>query len=336
MTGKTWIFYLDDTLMPNHHDYSYAQLDFLEWIEEKLHSVKDLRSQAQIKFTKWIIDNIGHKAPDAQSILDLQVRMEGMARRRMNSEKGVLSSSFLCTYNSICKTIGITADQESYKELIEMGEIIGYVHSNWDAHSILTKQVEIDSAGAEAMGFGKERFPTSIGKTYSVVFRDIGLKVSDENLQQAYDIGMSVFDKKRYEQNGLLSGAEETLDFLISKGDRLVLITKGDLEIQEAKIDANRLGGWFGEDLYVVNKKSEWTMQRLIRGNLSEEDSESMYHVGNSIRSDLYPSLNAGIGCVYVPCETWAFERNHNGVPEHPKLFTFDTIDEIIGNYDSL
>ena len=186
------------------------------------------------------------------------------------------------------------------------------------------------------MGFGKERFPTSIRETYKVIFEDIGLEVNNEDLQHAYNIGMGVFDKVRYEQNGLLSGAEETLDFLISKGDRLVLITKGDLEIQEAKIDANRLEGWFGEDLFVVNKKSEWTMQRLIRGNLNEEDPENMIHVGNSIRSDLYPALNAGIKFGYVPCETWAFERNHGGAPEHQKLFTFDSIDEIIDNYNSL
>lgn len=336
MTGKTWICDLDDTLIPNHHDYSYAQLDFLEWIGEKLHDWRDLRSKSQIGFTRWIIDNIGHRAPDAQSILDLQVRMESLAKRRMNSQEGILSSSFLCTYNSICKTMGISPDQESYKELIDMGEIGSYAYLKWDAHSILTRQVEIDSAGAEARGFGKERFPTSIRKTYGVIFNDAGLKVSDENLQHAYNIGTSVFDKKRYEQNGLLPGVAKTLDFLISKGDRLVLITKGDLEIQETKIDANRLEGWFGEDIYVVNKKSEWTMQRLIRGNLSEEDPENMYHAGNSIRSDLYPALNAGIGFIYVPCETWAFERNHNGVPEHQKLFTYDSIDKIIENYDSL
>ncbi len=40
-----------------------------------------------------------------------------------------------------------------------------------------------------------------------------GLKVSDENLQHAYNIGTSVFDKKRYEQNGLLPGVAKTLDF---------------------------------------------------------------------------------------------------------------------------
>jgi putative hydrolase of the HAD superfamily len=336
MTGKTWIFDLDDTLIPNHHDYSYVQLNFLKWIEEKLYYENDLRSLAQIEFGQWIIDKIGHKAPDIQSILDLQVRMEGLARRRMASPEEILSNSFLCTYNSICKTLGIFPEQESYEKIIEMGEIENYTYSKWDAHSILTKQVEIDSAGAELKGFGKDRFPSSIRKTYKVIFEDLGLNVRNDHSQQAYDIGMGVFDKDRYEQNGLLPGAAKTLDFLISKGDRLTLITKGDLEIQEAKIEVNRLEGWFGDDIFVVNKKNEWIMQRLISGNLNEEDPENMYHVGNSIRSDLYPALNSGIRCVYVPCETWAFERNHNGIPEDPKLFIFDKIEEIIENYDLL
>lgn len=336
MTGKTWIFDLDDTLMPNHQDYSYVQLDFLEWMGEKLYSGEDLRSLAQINFTRRIIDKIGHGAPDAQSILDLQVRMEDLAIKRISSQEGILSSSFLRTYNSICKTMGIAPDKKNYGEFIELGAIENYDYSKWDAHSILTKQVEIDNIGAEVGGFGKDRFPTSIRKTYEVVFEDLGLEIDNKNLQNAYDIGTSVFDRDRYEQNGLLPGAAETLDFLISQGDRLVLITKGDLEIQESKIEANRLEGWFGDDIFVVNKKNEWIMQRLIIGNLNDEDPKTMYHVGNSIRSDLYPAINSGIGCVHIPCETWAYERNHNGSPKHPKLFTYGKIDDIIENYDSL
>lgn len=334
MVGKVWIFDLDDTLIPNHHDYSYVQIDYLRWMLGKVNpSSKDIRSEAQLNFTEWVIDNVGNRGPDAQSIINLQVGLEESLKPTHPDPVQNLSASFHNAYYEICKSMGIVPSGSDLEVASQFGNISECVYNEFDANFILNTQVEIDKKGAEKNGFGKDRFPTSFRIAYTQTLDSCGISHSEKDAEEAYRIGTTVFDKTRYETNGFLEGAEKTLDFLLGQGDRLVLITKGDSEIQKDKIDANQLQDWFGEDIYVVNKKNEWTIQSLTKGNLRDEDFDEIYHVGNSIRSDVYPALDSGIRSVYIPCETWAFERDHNGVPKDSRLIKLENIEDIIKNY---
>lgn len=109
----------------------------------------------------------------------------------------------------------------------------------------------------------------------------------------------------------LLPHVEETLGVL---GDRfpLVLITKGDLLHQEQKLAASGLGDLFA-GVEIVSEKAPHTYTRAFADH---GGAERAMMVGNSMKSDVVPALDAGSWAVYVPHgQTWALE--HAETPEH-------------------
>lgn len=107
----------------------------------------------------------------------------------------------------------------------------------------------------------------------------------------------------------LLEGVEETLTELSSSYD-LMLITKGDLFEQEAKIIRSGLAERFSK-IEIVRTKTPETYQALAAKHRLQPERFLM--VGNSLKSDILPVVAIGGRAVYIPYETtWA----HEVVPE--------------------
>jgi len=102
-----------------------------------------------------------------------------------------------------------------------------------------------------------------------------------------------------------LPHVRETLDAVA--GDyRLVLITKGDLFDQERKIAASGLADYF-DALEVVSATTADTYQALFARHGSGAENALM--IGNSLKSDILPALEAGSIGVHVPYQlTWGLE----------------------------
>lgn len=104
----------------------------------------------------------------------------------------------------------------------------------------------------------------------------------------------------------LLDGVAEALGPLAERG-ALVLVTKGDLFHQEAKLAASGLGDRFS-GIEIVSEKTAETYRRIFARYGANPDEAVM--VGNSLRSDILPALEAGAYAVHVPHEfVWAHER---------------------------
>ncbi|TMJ17067.1 MAG: HAD family hydrolase, partial [Alphaproteobacteria bacterium] len=102
-----------------------------------------------------------------------------------------------------------------------------------------------------------------------------------------------------------LPGVETALPALAERG-RLVLVTKGDLHHQEAKLAASGLGSWF-EGVEIVSDKRPETYARIFARYGAEPAQAVM--AGNSIRSDILPALEAGAWAAFIPFELeWAHE----------------------------
>ena len=100
----------------------------------------------------------------------------------------------------------------------------------------------------------------------------------------------------------LLAGVEAALASLPGKVER-VLITKGDLLHQQRKLDRSGLAHHFDRIEVVSDKKPE-TYQRIF-GNLASRSAM----VGNSLRSDILPALEAGLWALHIPyAVTWEHE----------------------------
>ncbi|MCO5161515.1 MAG: HAD family hydrolase [Mesorhizobium sp.] len=98
---------------------------------------------------------------------------------------------------------------------------------------------------------------------------------------------------------------------------RLVMITKGDLFDQERKLAASGLGDFF-DAVEIVSDKKPDTYSRIFarHGN----GAERAMMVGNSLKSDVLPALDAGGWGVFVPHElTWVLEHAEEPA-NHPRF----------------
>ena len=103
-----------------------------------------------------------------------------------------------------------------------------------------------------------------------------------------------------------LPHVRETLETLAG-GFRLVMITKGDLFDQERKLAASGLGDFF-DAVEIVSDKKPDTYSRIFARH--GDGPERAMMVGNSLKSDVLPVLDAGGWGVFVPHElTWVLEH---------------------------
>jgi putative hydrolase of the HAD superfamily len=98
----------------------------------------------------------------------------------------------------------------------------------------------------------------------------------------------------------------------------LVLITKGDLLDQERKLAESGLGDWF-DGIEIVSDKTPATYRRAFA--VHGDGAERAVMVGNSMRSDVIPAIEAGAWGVFCPSEIeWELERADP--PEAPRYRT--------------
>lgn len=116
----------------------------------------------------------------------------------------------------------------------------------------------------------------------------------------------------------LLPGIREAVEAVAAEHD-VVLITKGDLFHQEAKVRQCGFAQLFGR-IEIVSEKDTATYARLL-----EEfglPAQRFVMVGNSLRSDIAPVLALGGWGVHVPYHTtWVHENEADIAPDdEPRL----------------
>lgn len=148
-------------------------------------------------------------------------------------------------------------------------------------------------------GFGVKGFTLSMVETaIEVTEGDVPAKVIGEILEAGRDMLSHPVET--------LPHARETLEAL-QGAFRLVLITKGDLFDQERKLAQSDLDRYF-DAVEIVSDKQAETYERIFRSHGDGPERAAM--VGNSLKSDILPALQAGSHGVHVPHDlTWALEH---------------------------
>ncbi len=121
----------------------------------------------------------------------------------------------------------------------------------------------------------------------------------------------------------LLPGARAAVEALSGEAE-LILVTKGDLLDQERKLAQSGLGALF-DSVEIVSDKTVATYTRLFAQHGVTPARAVM--VGNSLKSDVIPAIEAGGWGIHVPFETtWALE--HAAPPlGHPRFREIDRLD---------
>lgn len=130
----------------------------------------------------------------------------------------------------------------------------------------------------------------------------------------------------------LLDGVEATLDALADRG-RLVLVIKGDLLHQEAKLAASGLGDRFA-GIEIVSDKTTDTFRGLV-ARYGVEPCH-MVMAGDSMRSDVLPALEAGGWAAFVPQEGGWIHEAGTEPAGHPRYRRLSRLAELPGWIDAI
>ena len=129
----------------------------------------------------------------------------------------------------------------------------------------------------------------------------------------------------------LLPHARQAVEEL-SATHRVLLITKGDLLDQERKLAQSGLGDLF-HAVEIVSDKTPAVYARLFARHGTGADQAMM--VGNSLKSDVLPAIEAGGWGVYVPHGiTWALEYAEapEGHPRYRQLESLGGLPDLVAN----
>ena len=149
-----------------------------------------------------------------------------------------------------------------------------------------------------------------------------GERISAADLHRVLELGKQVLAHPVELIEGIRAAVEQ-----VASRQRIVLITKGDLFHQEAKVARSGLADLFHR-IEIVSEKDTGTYQRL----LAEFDvpAERFAMVGNSLRSDIQPVLELGGWGVHMPYHlTWAHELDSHLDAGHPRFVTVGHADAI-------
>jgi putative hydrolase of the HAD superfamily len=131
----------------------------------------------------------------------------------------------------------------------------------------------------------------------------------------------------------LLEHAQEVVA-LLARRYRLMIVTKGDLLDQEAKLQRSGLGEYF-QDIEVVSDKTPQSYARLFRNHAIHPGRLVM--VGNSMRSDILPVLLLGACAIYVPYPgTWQHEAAEAPSADTPGYYQLEHLGRLPGLLDTL
>lgn len=170
---------------------------------------------------------------------------------------------------------------------------------------------DTETRNIQILGYGIKSFTISMIET-AIELTEGRIKGSE--VQQIIDFSKEMLKA----QIELLDHVEEAL-LALSKSHDLMIITKGDLFDQQAKVARSRLGGYFRR-VEVVSQKSEAAYLSILT-NCSIR-AERFLMAGDSLKSDVLPVVGIGAHAVHIPYHTtWAHEAVPNIDPEQKSRY---------------
>lgn len=164
-------------------------------------------------------------------------------------------------------------------------------------------------------------------KSFTLSMIETALELTEGRIQ-GNDIAEILTFAKRMLQApvDLLEGVEQTIP-LLAQSYRLMIITKGDIFDQESKLARSGLGDYFFS-VEIVSAKDRSTYEAVAKRHGTPPNHVLM--VGDSIKSDVIPILEAGGHAIHVPYMTaWQHELVEDDVAERYEYHTAQSILEV-------
>jgi len=167
-----------------------------------------------------------------------------------------------------------------------------------DGDQVLKELFETEMGNLPIFGYGIKSFALSMIET---AIRVSNRQVGAPDIQRIVDLAKEMLQAPVQ----LLEHVQDVIPKLAASHP-LMMITKGDLLDQEAKLARSGLAPYF-ESVEIVTEKTPEVYRALLRGHGIEPQRFLM--VGNSLRSDILPVVRLGAHAVHIPYHvTWAHE----------------------------
>jgi putative hydrolase of the HAD superfamily len=178
--------------------------------------------------------------------------------------------------------------------------------------------LEVEIRNLKLYGYGVKSFTLSMIETAIDLTRGA---VPAKTIAAILDLGRAMLEHPVEP----LPGVAETLAAL-KDGYKLVMVTKGDLMNQEQKLARSGLGDCFTA-IEIVSEKDANTYRRVVARQGVRAEETVM--IGNSMKSDVLPALEAGLWGIHIPYHiTWAHE--HAEPPaDSPRFAKLETISAV-------
>jgi putative hydrolase of the HAD superfamily len=186
--------------------------------------------------------------------------------------------------------------------------------------------LQTEQRNMRLFGYGAKGMTLSIIETAIEI---TGERISAADLHRLLSLGKEVLAHPVE----LLPGIREAVE-AVARDFQIVLITKGDLFHQEAKVARSGLADLFHR-IEIVSEKDSGTYQRVLDEFKLSPDQFVM--VGNSLRSDIEPVVELGGWGVHMPYHlTWAHEQQTRFDQDSARLLRVDSPNQIPSAVDRL
>ncbi|WP_199432127.1 HAD family hydrolase [Qaidamihabitans albus] len=173
-------------------------------------------------------------------------------------------------------------------------------HPTLDRAEIRTILDDIERANSAAHGYGSKVFLRSLRECLSRLRERPATGAEHRRIDE---LAVALVEG-RVE---LVPGVAETLGTLGERHE-LLLLTKGDREEQQRKLDVSQLAHHFRSVHIVPEKTVDSYWQLAGEHGLPPERT---WMIGNSPKSDILPARQAGLNAVFIPNDnTWVLEHD--------------------------
>lgn len=207
-------------------------------------------------------------------------------------------------YKSARQTLMIDADDTLWENNIyferAIAEFISFLnHRQLTPAEVRQKLNQVEHANILAHGYGLHSFAHALVATFEQLSREPLTPALRKTIQGfAQTIARQPIE--------LIKHVGPTLKALHLR-HRLLLVTKGNAEEQNGKVERSGLKPYF-EAVEVLPEKNRESYRDIVaRYGL---DARATWMVGNSPKSDINPAIAAGLNAVFIPhADTWVLEH---------------------------
>ena len=202
------------------------------------------------------------------------------------------------------QTLLIDADDTLWENNIYFERAIAQFISFLNHHTYTTEQVrevlnDVERENIIRHGYGLHSFAHALVNTFEKLTVD---PITPELHARINSIAHEIAEHPVQ----MIEGVPETLAYLAER-HHLLMVTKGDITEQSGKVERSGLREYFSAIEIVAEKDVA-----AYRGVVEKYGlvSDRTWMIGNSPKSDINPSLSAGLNAIFVPHDnTWILEH---------------------------